>query len=548
MANGFYWPQGVPQEMHLPDQSIYDNLVQAARKWGARPAIVFQGRVMAYDDLHAQVRAIAGFLNLRGVGRGDRVILCMQNCPQFIIAYYAVLAANAVVVPVNPMSREAELRHLMADTGARCVIAGAELLPYVRAAKNTALETVLVSYYQDYADPDFDIPFPAAFAPSAKHALHPNEIPWGDALAMDLAAPEHVVGPNDLAVIPFSSGATGHPKGCMHSHRTVMATALGGVLWNPVNETAVHLITLPLFHVTGMQSSMNGPLMSGSALVILPRWNAEHAAMLIARYKITRWRNISTMAIDLLNHPKAAEFDLSSLEAIGGGGAAMPEAIARRLKERTGLDYIEGYGLSETMAATHINPIDAPRRQCLGVPVFDVDARVIDPDTLAELPRGEVGEIIMRGPQVFLGYWNNLDATLAAFVEIDGHSFFRSGDIGYVDADGYFYMVDRAKRMINASGFKVWPAEVEMLMLNHPDIAEACVVGIPDARRGEAVKAHVVLRAGSTTTEAEIINWCKSAMSAYKAPTQIALVDALPKSGSGKVLWRVIAEKEKGGT
>jgi fatty-acyl-CoA synthase len=252
------------------------------------------------------------------------------------------------------------------------------------------------------------------------------------------------------------------------------------------------------------------------------------------------------MVIDFVANPRIGEYDLTSLTGIRGGGAAMPEAVCAKLKALTGLDYVEGYGMSETMAATHINPPQRPKPQCLGIPVFDVDSRIIDPATLQELPQGETGEIIIHGPQVMQGYWRQIDATREAFIELDGKRFLRSGDLGRIDADGYFFMADRLKRMINASGFKVWPAEVEAMMYHHPAIQEACVIGAKDAKRGETVKALVVLKADlvDAPSAQDISDWCHTQMAAYKVPRIVEFVNALPKSGSGKVMWRELQEQQ----
>jgi len=302
---------------------------------------------------------------------------------------------------------------------------------------------------------------------------------------------------------------------------------------------------VPMFHITGMVSGMHSAIFAGATMVILPRWDRELAGRLIARWRVTHWTNIPTMVIDLLASPNVAEFDLSSLVYIGGGGAAMPQAIAQRLLERYGLRYTEGYGLTETAAPSHTNPPDAPRQQCLGIPFVGTDAHVVDAETLQALPAGGVGEIIVHGPQVFRGYWRNPEATAAVFIEWGGKRFFRTGDIGYADADGYFFLTDRLKRMINASGFKVWPAEVEALMYQHPAIREVCVIATPDAYRGQSVKAVVVLHASHATTSAQdILDWCRTNMAVYKAPRSVAFVDALPKSGSGKLLWRELQEAE----
>ncbi|WP_238367547.1 long-chain-fatty-acid--CoA ligase [Mesobacterium pallidum] len=533
-----HWPQGVPRHMTLPQRSMFDNLALTAAQQGDRPAIRYFGRVLTYSDLLEKVEALAGWLQAHGVAKGDRVLLAMQNAPQFVISYYAIMRADAVVVPVNPMSRGGEIDWLVRDTGAKLAIIGTELAPHWAEAGLPLLGAT----YATMADPDYDLPLPKGLEGLTEPA--PGTTGFNAALAEGHVPGPHTAGPDDLALIPYSSGTTGQPKGCMHTHRSVMATAWGGILWTQSEPTDVVLATLPLFHVTGMQNSMNGPIITGGQVVLMTRWDRRIAAALIPRYKVNRWRSITTMAIDLVNDPDLDPKALSSLEAIGGGGAAMPAAIAARLKTLTGLDYLEGYGLSETMAATHINPPDAPRAQCLGIPVMDVDSEVIDPETLRPLGPDEVGEIVMRGPQVFQGYWRNPEATKAAFVDIDGKTFFRSGDIGRCDADGFFYMVDRLKRMVNASGFKVWPAEVEALMHGHPGIAEVCVIGAPDPRRGETVKAVIVRRDPALDAEG-VIRWCHANMAAYKCPTLVDFVDALPKSGTGKVLWRELTEKER---
>jgi fatty-acyl-CoA synthase len=279
--------------------------------------------------------------------------------------------------------------------------------------------------------------------------------------------------------------------------------------------------------------------------VILPRWDREAVGPLIARYRIHTWPLIPTMMIDFLARFEGKD-DLSSLKRVSGGGAAMPEAIATKLKATCGLDFVEGYGLSETMAPSHINPPQRPKKQCLGIPIFGTDSRIVDPLTLEELPAGEVGEIVTSGPQVFLGYWNDPALTARSFFERDGKRFFRTGDLGRIDEDGYFFLVDRLKRMINASGFKVWPAEVEAALYGHPDIQEACVIGTQDARRGETVKAVVVLKPGreGQVSGADITAWAHGRMAAYKVPRVVQFVESLPKSGTGKVQWRLLQEQE----
>ena len=369
---------------------------------------------------------------------------------------------------------------------------------------------------------------------------------WTDALATDAKAPESDVGADDLAILPYTSGTTGLPKGCMHTHSSINHNAVAGGYWGNGTHENVTLAVVPMFHVTGMVSLLHTSIFGGAALVIMPRWEREFAGRLISKWQVTHWTNIPTMVMDLLASPNFDKFDLSSLVYVGGGGAAMPQAVAQRLLDLYGLRYSEGYGMTETAAPSHSNPPNAPKQQCLGIPFMSTDSRVIDPETLQEMPQGESGEIVTHGPEVFRGYWKRPDATRDAFIEIDGKPFLRTGDLGRIDEDGYFFMTDRLKRMINASGFKVWPAEVEALMFRNPAIAEACVISTRDAYRGESVKAVVVLRADAKgrVGAQDIIDWCREHMAVYKVPRLVQFVDALPKSGSGKVMWRALQEAE----
>ena len=541
------WPKTLPKTMTLPKTSVFTNLEISALRYPDHTAIIFYDAPITYRRLLQEVETMAGYLQAQGVKKGDRVLLYMQNSPQYVISYYAILRVDAVVIPVNPMNRAAELEHYISDTRSAVCLAGQELAAFITPLlKNTNLEKIVVASYNAYINPHTDLDLPAEVAAPVWNAETSDVVSWESAMATCHQPSDYTAGPEDLAVIPYSSGTTGAPKGCMHTHRSVMATAVQRVFWNLSTSDSVQLATLPFFHVTGMTSSMNAPIFSGSTAVIMTRWDRTTASRLIERYKVTGWTNIVTMAVDFLSNPEVGKYDLSSLYMIGGGGAAMPVAIAEKLKKLTGLDYIEGYGLSETMAATHINPNTKPKAQCLGIPVFDVDSRIVDVETLEEKAPGETGEIVINAPQVTIGYWNRPADTEAAFVEIDGKRFFRTGDLGYYDEEGYFFMVDRVKRMINASGFKVWPAEVEALMYRHPAIHEVCIISSPDPKRGETVKACIVLTSeaeGITSTE-DITGWCKEQMAAYKVPTIVEFVSALPKSPAGKLMWRALQDSE----
>src|SRR5215216_10101 len=292
---------------------------------------------------------------------------------------------------------------------------------------------------------------------------------------------------------------------------------------------------------------MNAPIFAGATTVLMTRWDRELAVELIERYQITHWTNISTMVVDLLSNPEIEDHDLSSLQLVGGGGAPLPEAVGEKLEALTGFRYVEGYGLSETIAQTHMNPPERPKLQCLGIPSFDVDARVVNLETLEEVGVGEGGEIVSSGPQVMKGYWKRPEADEESFFERDGRRFLRTGDIGMVDEEGYFFMVDRLKRMINVSGYKVWPTEVESTLYNHPAVQEACVISVPDERSGEAAKAMIVLREEEkeNVAEEDMVEWSKNRMASYKYPRSVEFIDELPKSGSGKILWRELQEREQ---
>jgi fatty-acyl-CoA synthase len=553
-----FWPQRLPHSITVPATSLWHNLAVNAARYPRKPALVFFGSEISYAEFAAQAERLAGTLHALGVRRGDRVILDMQNCPQLVIAHFAILRANAVVVPVNPMNRAEELKHYISDPDAKVAITTGDLAAELAKASDglppaERLNHLIVTQFTDAFDADItgdEAPAPAwRDWLSTRHPLPEFEggdaMSWIDALAADQPAPPHVVGANDMALLPYTSGTTGLPKGCIHLHASLNHNVFASQIWGLGSAEGVVLAVVPMFHITGIVSMMHTSISVGATLVVMPRWDRDVAGRLISRRKVTSWTNIPTMVIDLMASPHFASYDLSSLTYIGGGGAAMPQAVAQRLLEQYGLKYLEGYGLTETAAPSHANPFEHPKQQCLGIPYMSTDSRVVDPDTLRELPPGESGEIITRGPEVFEGYWKRPDATAAAFVDFEGQRFFRTGDMGRVDEDGYFFMTDRLKRMINASGFKVWPAEVELLMFRHPAIQEACVISTKDAYRGESVKAVVVLRATHKgTTEQDIIDWCRENMAVYKIPRAVQFVDALPKSGSGKVMWRLLQEAE----
>lgn len=542
-----WWPRHLSHHLPVPRTTLSDNLEVSARRYPDRIAIDFYGEQIRYQELKQRVDALAGYLqNQCGVRAGDRVLLDMQNSPAFIIAYYAILRADAAVVPINPMNLAEEIAHLQEDSAARVALVAQELYPQFRdLLASGRLQTVIVAAYSENLPAPADSHLPAVVAEPVRPVTDKGAVSWSEALAGQPVSQPARSSADDLAMLVYTSGTTGSPKGCMLSHRALNAAIACLHDWNLWTSHAVVLATAPFFHVTGMAASMNLPILCGGKILLMARWDRDLAAQLIHRHRASHWTNVPTMVMDLLAIPDIQRFDFSSLHYIGGGGSAMPEAVATRLTELTGLEYQEGWGLTEVAGAIHLNPPGHARRQCLGIPTFDVDTRVIDVDTLRPLGANETGELVTHCPSLFDGYWQRPEATAEAFIELDGKRFFRTGDIGFVDDDGFFYMADRLKRMINASGFKVWPAEVEAILFGCPNIQEACIVGKSDPQRGETVKAFVVLAdADQGTTEADIIAWAREHMAAYKIPREIEFVDSLPKSGTGKVQWRKLQEQE----
>jgi fatty-acyl-CoA synthase len=555
-ARADYWPARLPRTLVVPETTLWFNLEVSATRYPHKPAYVFFGRPLSFAELRRQAEALAGWLQTQGVDKGDRVLLFMQNCPQFVIAFYAVQRANAVVVPVNPMNRVDEFGHYITDPQARLAITTADLADVVvqandRLPPEQRLARIVATRFAD-AMPAI-VPAQEQSTPAlmqwllAEHTLPPGVVPWRAAIDAGLPPGPLTSAPDDMALLPYTSGTTGLPKGCIHTHRTLMPNAVGGGLWGHASAEAVSLGVVPMFHITGMMYSVLGSIYLGSTVVLLPRWDRELAGRLISHHRVTHWTCIPTMIIDLFGSPSYKSFDLSSLRYLSGGGAAMPHAVTERLQAEFGLSFAEGYGLTETAAPSHANPPERAKLQCLGIPIFDTDSRIVDPETLQELPVGQTGEIVTRGPMVFKGYWGHPEATRAAFMQIDGKSFFRTGDLGRRDEEGYFFLTDRLKRMINASGFKVWPSEVELLLFKCPLVQEACIIGTLDAYRGESVKAVVVLRAEArgSAKEQDIIDWAREHMAVYKVPRVVEFIDALPRSGSGKVMWRQLQDRER---
>lgn len=530
-----YWPKDLPKNLEIPDQDIYTNLKNSSLKFPKKKCIIFENLEITYEQLDNYVNKLSFFLtdNLK-IKKGDRILLDLQSSPHFIISYYAILKSGCVVVPISPMSVKNEIEHYIQDSGSKVAIFAEESLEHfsdfigAELTNSICCDYTFIESTKSKVDTNKKITF-------LNHILNHEEITNTSKVE---------VSQTDLAAILYTSGTTGKPKGCVHTHETIMYTLYGAVKWENMNDDSIALSTAPMFHVTGMQHSLNSIIFVGGTLVIMRRWNPENAGLLIEKYKCTHWANVPTMVVDLLASKKNNETDLSSLSNIFGGGASMPEAVAQQLFDRCGIHYMEGYGMTEAMSQTHMNPAGNLRKQCLGIPTFNTKSMVINPDNLKPLEPNNSGEIIISCPQLMKSYWNNKEATDQAFITIDNEKYFRSGDLGYMDKDGFFYIADRLKRMINSAGFKVWPAEVEGILYKNKNIKEVAIISSPDQRKGEIVMAAIVLKDGIQSSAEEIISWSRENMSAYKIPRKISFMNSLPRSGSGKIQWRELQDLE----
>ncbi len=540
-----HWPATVDEKsIRLPEELLPATLARQAKRVPDRPAIHFYGRAITFAELDSAVGRVAGFLQGRGISPGDRVAIFLENSPQFAIAYYGALRAGAIAVCLNPMHKAVELSHEFEDSGARALVTSDlayQVVEPIRA--QTKLATVVLTAYCDFLPEKPSQPPPPSFL-----ATRGGPRPAGTDALLDVlrTAPELKMQVprtlSDTALLQYTSGTTGTCKAAEITHGNLIANCELQRVYIGAGDDDVALGVLPWFHITGMECQMNMMAYMGATLVAIGRFDLVTVLRAIELYRCTLTTLIATVNVAIVNFPKTKEFDLSPLRHCFSGGAPVPPAIARRWEEITGHKLIEGYGLSETTAPTHINPPHRPKYGTVGLPLPLTDARVVDPnDGGIELGAGKTGEIAVRGPQIMKGYWRDPDATARAFRD----GWFLTGDIGSVDEDGYFSIQERKKDMLKVSGFSVFPAEVEAIMYRHPAIAEVGVVGVPDPYRGEDPLAFVVLKpdAKGNVTEEHLAEWCRTNMSVYKAPRQICFLEALPKTATGKVLKRVLRDQ-----
>ena len=536
------WPYYLPFTIDYPEMDIWEMLESPSRLYRNKDALIYYGNRIKYRELWQNVKNLSTYIKMMGFGKGDRIGIMMQNSPQFIISFFAISRSGATIVLMSPALDMETAEYIATDTNLKMVITTAELLKVPWELHEKFNIPVICGLLKDYIK-EPDIPVPEFILAD----LDIKGIPWSEAVENRPDAGNIESGANAEALIAYTSGTTGIPKGCVHTNRSVISNAIGASIWRRLTSSAIELGAAPFFHVTGLSFSMLSPVYSGATIAILTRWNSEAAIEAIEKYRVTHFVSVAPMIVDLLNQKNLEKRDFSSMRFIGGGGAAMPEILAENMEDLFHIPFVEGYGMTETMGQTHINPPEHRKLQCIGIPQFGFDAKIISTETGTPVEE-DTGEIVVRGPSLFTGYLNKPLDTMQAFVDIDGQKYLRTGDIGYMDNEGSFFVVDRLKRMINRAGFKVWPAQVDSLMLKHPDILEACVVGTPDPRNGEEVKAYVVLRGqekNKKISEIEIVEWAKKEIGGYKYPRIVEFIESLPKTATGKVDWRKLQEREK---
>ena len=545
------YPQQISHEVEIPEVSVSQLLTDAYHAVPDKVAIHFLGKEITYKEFYESAIKFANYLHSLGVEKGDRVAIYLPNCPQAAIAYYGTMYAGGIVVQTNPLYTERELQYQMMDSGAKVILAMDILYPRVMKVINeTEIEHVIVSGIKDY------LPFP-------KNLIYPfvQKKQYGFSVKVEHSGNNHLFTEimrstpvkeldvpfdfeEDLALLQYTGGTTGFPKGVMLTHKNLLANTKMCEMWMYQCKQGQESILgiLPFFHVYGMTTVLILSVLMKNKMILLPKFDAGDTLKTIDKQKPTLFPGAPTMYIGLLNHPDLTKYDLSSIKACLSGSAPLPTEVQEKFEQITGGKLVEGYGLTETSPVTHANFIwDERVIGSIGVPWPSTDAVILRSGENEPLQVGEIGEIAIKGPQVMKGYWNRPEDTAATFTD----DWFLTGDLGYMDENGYFYVVDRKKDMIIAGGFNIYPREVEEILYEHEAIQECVVAGIPDPYRGETVKAYIVLKEGHSVTDKELNEFCRKNLAAYKVPRFYEFRDELPKTAVGKILRRTLIEEEK---
>ena len=547
------YDKGVPQQIEYPEVPLFFLLEESARKYPDSACTIFKGARISYPEMNELTDRLAAGLAELGVKKGDRVGIYMPNTPQFVIAYFAALKAGGVVVATNPLYSPREIEHQVNDAGIEVMLVMSNFYNLIKQVQpKTKIKTLVVTNIKETLPPILSFLFTLT---KEKKGGFRIQLAEGDIWMQDLISrhkaedrPKIAIGPDDVALFQYSGGTTGTSKGAIALHRNLIANSYQIRYWFVSAEEGkeVTLMAIPLFHVYGMVAGMLFSMLAGASMVMIPNpRDLKDVLGNIQKYKTTIFPGVPTLYNAINNHPDvlAGKYTLNTIKACISGSAPLLRETKEKFEALTGGVVFEGYGLSEAPTATHCNPLMGENRTgSIGLPLPDVDARIISlDDEVTVLPTGEVGELVVSGPQVFKGYHNMPTETVNSLRE----GWLYTGDIARMDEAGYFYIVDRKKELIKPGGYQVWPREVEEVIAANPKVLEVGVAGIPDAYRGETVKAWVVVKPGVTLTEDEVKEWCKDRLAKFKIPTQVEFRSELPKTTVGKILRRELVREHK---
>ncbi|MEK6454943.1 long-chain-fatty-acid--CoA ligase [Caldifermentibacillus hisashii] len=547
-----HYPPQIPHTLTYEETSLQQLLKNTAEKYPNKIAIHFNGKELSYQELYDSALKFAGYLQKIGIQKGDRVAIMLPNTPQSVISFYGVMMAGGIVVQTNPMYTERELAFQMKDSGAKAIVALDILFPRIKKIQGeTELEHIIITAIKDY------LPFPKnlvyPFIQKKQYGFSVKvEHKGNDHLFTEImkhpALQEPIMNINfeeDLAILQYTGGTTGFPKGVMLTHKNLIANTKMCQAWLYKCREGEEIVlgALPFFHVYGMTTVMILSILQASKMVLIPKPDPEVLLKTIQSQRPTMFPGAPTMYIGMLNHPELSKYDLSSIDSCISGSAPLPVEVQEQFERLTGGKLVEGYGLTESSPVTHANLLwDGERvKGSIGLPWPDTLAEIRSVETGEPLPVGEIGELVVKGPQVMKGYWNRPEETQ----EVLKDGWLHTGDMGYMDEEGYFYIVDRKKDMIIASGYNIYPREIEEVLYEHPAVKEVVVAGVPDPYRGETVKAYIVLKEGTTVTEDELNKFARKNLAAYKVPRKYEFRDELPKTTVGKILRRQLVEEEK---
>lgn len=544
-----HYPEEVAPTYDYPKRNVASFLLDSAQRYPKHPALHFMGKTLNYSSTAQEAARFANALRSIGVRPGDRVSIMLPNCPQVVIACFGALMVGAVVVMTNPLYMERELEHQLYDSGAKVIVTLDLLHKRVLGVQHrTKLERLIVTSIKEYLPFPKNLLYPIKMKKDGTNldvAYGSNVLSWCKLLSNfeSIATVAEVNADEDIALLQYTGGTTGISKGVMLTHMNLIANTIQNAKWEYKSDNGKerYLAALPCFHVFGLTVVMLQAVYKAGMMILVPKFETNQILDTIVRMRPTMFSGAPTMYVALINHPDIGRYDLSSINACISGSAPLPFEVQERFEEVTQGRLIEGYGLTEASPVTHANNIWSKRKTGIGIPLPDTDAKIVNPDTGEEVAVGCVGELIVKGPQVMKGYWNRPEET----VNVLKDSWLYTGDMGRMDEDGFFEIVDRKKDMIIASGYNIYPREIEEVLFEHPAIKEAAVAGVPDKYRGETVKAFIVFKEGVYVSPEELEAFCRERLAAYKVPRKYEFRETLPKTMVGKVLRRQLLEEER---